>query len=132
MFLNSDSIKIIDYLDLNDLLGLKKAYLQLIESGIKIDKKDIKILIKNIRWDFYPEVQENLTEIFLKYKINIPDKKKLSSVRVKKFRQKKKDDNFKNISVLLSSDDYALLQNIKIEKKLSYSALISFLLNSQK
>jgi len=137
MFLNSDNKKVVSYLESKELSQYKKIFLELLADDKKIDKKDLKILIKNIRHDLEEKVKEILSDIFLKNKIDFTAISKKSvndksvNDRVKKFREKNKERGFKNLSFYISPIDYEILQKIKIKKNMTYSELISFLLNSE-
>jgi len=132
MFLNSDNKKIVSYLESKELFKYKKVFLEFLYQDKKIDKKDLKILLKNMRSDFEEKVKENLLEIFSKNKISSRGvEKKSVKQRVKKFREKNKENGLKNISFFLSGEDYEKIKNMKREKNMTYSELISFLLNSQ-
>ena len=131
MFLNSENTKIIKYLKLKNRYRFADAYLQFLGTGKKLDKSDIKILLKNIRSDNFLEFEKSLIDIFSRFKITvISDQQKSSSnLRVKKYRESIKAKGYKNLSLLLPPDDYQKLKKMKLSKNMTYSELISFLIN---
>ena len=131
MFLTSDNTKIIEYLKLKNMYRFADAYLQFLGTGKKLDKSDIKILLKNIRSSDFLEFEKSLFEIFSRFGITVISEvqKSSSNLRVKKHRESIKAKGYKNLSLLLPPDDYQKLKKMKLSKKMTYSELISFLIN---
>ena len=130
MFLSPENTKIINYLKLKNMYRFADAYLQFLGTGKKLDKSDIKILLKNIRSNNFLEFEKNISNIFARSKIEVIKKVIRSSLsRVKKHREDLKAKGYKNLSLLLPPDDYQKLKKMKLLKKMTYSELISFLIN---
>jgi len=135
MFLNSENTKIIDYLNSNSLTNFADGYYKLLNTGKKIDKKELKILLKFVRYGQREELFEKLLEIFSKFEIDlvVGHKKntlsKSSNFRVKKHREKIKAKGYKNLSVQLPADEYQKLKDLKIKNHMTYQELIIFLIN---
>lgn len=137
MFMNSENTKLIDYLKLKNMYRYANAYLQFLGTGKKLDKKSIKILLKNIRSGDLVEFEKNMVDIFSKFEINVTvqHKKntlpKSSSIRVKKHRENIKAKGYKNLSLELPADQYKKLKDLKIKKNMTYSELITFLISDK-
>jgi len=131
MFLSPENSKIINYLKLKNMYRFADAYLQFLGTGAKLDKSDIKILLKKIRSNDFLEFEKSLLEIFSRSKISVISEveKSSSNLRVKKHRENIKAKGYKNLSLLLPPDDYQKLKKMKLSKKMTYSELISFLIN---
>jgi len=131
MFLTSDNIKIIEYLKLKNMYRFADVYLQFLGTGEKLEKKELKILLKFVRFDSAADLRKKFIEIFsrLDIKLSSPVEKSSSNLRVKKHRENVKAKGYKNLSLLLPPDDYQKLKKMKLSKKMTYSELISFLVN---
>ena len=57
MFLNSENTKLIEYLKLKNMYRYADAYLQFLGTGGKLDKTNMKILLKNIRSNDFSEFE---------------------------------------------------------------------------
>ena len=130
MFLNSENTKLIEYLKLKNMYRYGDAYLHFLGTGKKLDKSNMKILLKNIRSNDFAEFEKNILEIFTRSKIEVEKKVIRSSLpRVKKHRENIKAKGYKNISLQLPPDVYQNLKSLKLKKKMTYSELISFLID---
>lgn len=135
MFLNSENTKIIEYLKLNSLPNFADGYYELLSTGTKLDKKELKILSKFVRNMQREDLLKKLLEIFSKFEIDVTPQHeknmlpKSSLTRVKKHREKIKAKGYKNLSVQLPADQYKKLKDLKIKKQITYSELIIFLIN---
>jgi len=133
MFLNFENIKLIEYLKLKNMYRYADAYLQFLGTGGKLDKTNMKILLKNIRSNDFSEFEKNILEIFARSKIEVEKKVIRSSLpRVKKHRENIKAKGYKNISLQLPPDVYQKLKSLKIKNNMTYSDLISFLISDKK
>ncbi len=137
MFLNADNTKIINYLKSNNLMDYANSYHELLATGQKIDKKELKIILKFVRLDNSPGLSNKLLEIFKIFKIDFTDLSKKDTVsissnqRVKQYRKKLKDKGYKNISIFLSPADYKKLKTLRISENKPYSQIISYLLSDK-
>lgn len=135
MFLNSENTKIIDYLKLNSLTNFADAYQELLSTGKKIDKKELKIISKLVRNMQCEDLLKKLLEIFSRFGISVASDyekntlPKSSNDRVKKHREKIMAKGYKNLSLQLPPDQYQKLKDLKIKKQMTYSELIIFLIN---
>jgi len=133
MFLNSENKKLIDYLKLENMYRYADAYLQFLGTGEKLDKSNMKILLKNIRSNDFVEFEKNILEIFACSKITVIKKVIRSSLpRVKKHRANIRAKGYKNISLQLPPGVYQELKLLKLKNNMTYSELISFLISNQK
>jgi len=132
MFLNAENTKLIEYLKLKNMYRYADAYLQFLGTGKKLDRSDLKILLKNIRSKDFAEFEKNIFEIFARYKIEVQKKVIRSSlIRVKKHRENIKAKGYKNISLQLPPDIYQKLKSLKLKNNMTYSELIDFLISKE-
>ena len=135
MFLNSENIKIIEYLKLNSLINFADGYYKFLSTGTKLDKKELKILSKFVRNNQREDLLKKLLEIFSKFEIDVTVQHKKNTLpnssnsRVKKHRDKIKAKGYKHLSLQLPPYEYQKLKDLKIKKQMTYSELIIFLIN---
>ena len=139
IYLNSDNQKIVDYFSQRNLDNYKKAFLDLLDQGIKIDKKEIKKILKFVRANDLQNIKLHFDIIFGREDIFLaaksPTKKsdyggsqKSSYSRLKKYRTRAKQKGLKNLSFLISPDDYKKIRDLKRSKSMTYSEILSYLL----
>jgi hypothetical protein len=137
MFLNAENTKLIEYLKLKNMYRYADAYFQFLDTGAKLDKSSMKILLKNIRSNDFAEFEKNILEIFSKFEITVTLQQekntlpKSSLIRVKKHRDNIKAKGYKNISLQLSPDIYQKLKSLKLKNNMTYSELIDFLISKE-
>jgi hypothetical protein len=132
MFLNAENTKLIEYLKLKNMYRYADAYFQFLDTGKKLDKFDLKILLKNIRSNDFAEFEKNILDIFSRSKIEVQKKVIRSSLfRVKKHRENIKAKGYKNISLQLPPDIYQKLKSLKLKNNMTYSELIDFLISKE-
>jgi len=131
IYLNSDNQKIVDYFSQRNLDNYKKAFLDLLDQGIKIDKKEIKKILKFVRANDLQNIKLHFDIIFGREDIFlsvISPAKKSSYSRLKKYRTRAKQKGLKNLSFLISPDDYKKIRDLKRAKSMTYSEILSYLL----
>lgn len=132
VYLNGDNQKIFDYFSRNNLEDFKKAFLELIKKGYKIDKKQIKNILRLIRQNDLEILKDFFSALFVQENIFLaadPVIKKSSYPRLKKYRARAKEKGLKNLSVLVSHDDHKKLQDLKRQKGMTNAQVLSFLLS---
>lgn len=126
MYLNSDQTKINNFLLNENKKDISDSFCELISKGFKISIKDIKSLLKFVRFEKPEELSKKLLELFEQSGISI----KLNSTnRVKKHREHVKAKGYKILSFSLSPADYEKLKTMKNIRNMTYSELIVFLMS---
>jgi len=126
MILNHKNKKIIEYFKLKNMYRYEAAYLQFLGTGKKLTNQHFKILLVNIEANNFLEFEKNIFEIFSLFKIELTSS---SLDRVKKHRSNLKKRGFKNISISLPGTEYDKLKKLKVKNNMTYSELISFLID---
>jgi len=139
MYLNSENQKIYDFFSQNNLDNYRIAFLDLLDLVKKIEKKELKKILRFVRSGDLKSVKSIFEIIFDREGIilaadtpakknDLAAEKKSTYSRVKKYRSRAKQKGLKNISLLVSPDDYQKLKDLKHSKSMTYAEIFSYLL----
>jgi len=136
--------RILEYVELYISLSLANNYNAFLRAGKKVDRNKLKFLGKLVKSKSTDLLEKNILEI-LSPVVDVPIievlkkcdftgvKKNVSNIsssfRVKKYRDSIKKKGYKNLSLQLPSDVFKDLKTLKLKKQMTYSELISFLIN---
>jgi len=126
MYLNSEQIKINNFLIQEKYNNFSKSFLTLLSLDLDIDKKDLKTFSKLVRLRDIENLLKKLIEVFVIFDISLVPN---SSMRVKKHREHIKAKGYKTLSFLLPPAEHEKLKKMKSKKNMSYSEFIIFLMS---
>lgn len=120
--------KIFKYINAMNLSEIEEKLKNYLQSGSNLSNDNFEKLLKMIKFKDHDNFIIELLKIIDDDNF-ASNKKSSSNLRVKKYRNNLKQKGYKNLSLNLSEDDYKKLKILKIKKQMTYSQIISFLLN---